>query len=105
MSVYLDDAMIRWRGKTWSHLYADTLAELLAFGDLVGLKRSWLQHSDGERGLPHYDVTGVMRDSCVTEGATLVSGGDGTYMRLRQALGRGEYDLAAAGLVDHRSGT
>lgn len=96
MSVYLDNAMIQWRGKTWSHLYADTLAELLTFGDLIGLKRSWLQHPDGQRGLPHYDVTGVMRDRCVTEGAILVEGGDGTYIRLRRSQVAGQYDMSGA---------
>jgi hypothetical protein len=97
VSVYLDDAMIAWRGKRWSHLYADSLAELEEFARRVGLRPSWLQHTTGENGLPHYDVTGSVRDRCVTEGATLVSGGDGTYRRLRQALGRGEYDLAGGG--------
>lgn len=93
VSVYLDDAMILWRGRRWSHLYADTLAELIAFGDRVGLKREWLQNPDGKTGLPHYDVTGVMRDRCMFKGAVLVEGGDGTYRRLRRALHAGEYVL------------
>jgi len=94
--VYLDDANILWRGKRWCHLYADSLAALLDFGDRIGLKRSWLQHPDGKDGLPHYDVTGQMLDRAVAEGAILVTGGDGTYLRLRQALGRGEYPLDVA---------
>ena len=95
MTVYLDDAQILWRGKRWCHLYADSLPELLAFGDRVGLKRSWLQHPDGEQGLPHYDVTGSVLARCVLLGAQRVTNGDGNYRRLRQALGRGEYALVA----------
>ena len=95
MTVYLDDAQILWRGKRWCHLYADSLPELLAFGDRVGLKRSWLQHPDGERGLPHYDVTGSVLARCVLLGAQRITSGDGNYRRLRQALGRGEYALVA----------
>lgn len=93
--VYLDDANIAWRGKRWCHLYADSLAALLDFGDRIGLKREWLQNPTGD-GLPHYDVTGQMLDRAVAEGAILVTGGDGTYRRLRQALGRGEYPMEVA---------
>jgi len=93
VTVYLDSSNILWRGKRWCHLYADSLDELLAFGDRVGLRRSWLQHPEGERGLPHYDVTGSVLARCVAEGAVRVDAGDGTYRRLRQALTRGEYPM------------
>ena len=94
--VYLDDANIAWRGKRWCHLYADSLAALVAFGDRIGLKRSWLQNPDGSTGLPHYDVTGQMFDKAVAEGAILITGGDGTYRRLRRALSAGEYPMEVA---------
>jgi hypothetical protein len=96
MSVYVDDANVLWRGKRWCHLYADSLAELQEFARSVGLKPTWLQHGDGDRGLPHYDVTGQMLDRCVALGAIPVTGGDGTYRRLRRALGRGEYPMAVS---------
>jgi len=91
--VYVDDSRILWRGKRWSHLYAESLAELLAFGDRIGLKRSWLQNPTGESGLPHFDVTGVMRERAVEAGAIEVTGGDGTYTRLRRALTHGDYPM------------
>lgn len=93
MSVYLDDANILWRGKQWCHLYADSCSELEKFARSVGLKQSWLQNGDGS-GLPHYDVAGQMLDRCVMLGAVLVTGGDGTYRRLRRALAAGSYDFA-----------
>jgi len=102
MSVYVDDANISWRGKRWCHLYADSLAELVEFGDRIGLKREWLQNPDGtsertgQTALPHYDVTGQMLDNAVTHGAILVAGGDGTYRRLRRALSAGDYPMEVA---------
>jgi hypothetical protein len=94
VTVYIDDANIAWGGKRWCHLYADSLPELEAFARKVGLAPDWLQHPTGERGLPHYDVTGSMFTRCVSLGAERVTPGDGNYRRLRQALTRGEYVLA-----------
>lgn len=102
MSAYVDDANIPWRGKRWCHLYADSLSELVAFGDLIGLKREWLQNPDGtsertgQAALPHFDVTGQMLDKAVTHGAIPVTGGDGTYRRLRRALSSGDYPMSVA---------
>jgi hypothetical protein len=95
VTIYLDDANILWRGKRWCHLYADSLPELEAFARTIGLKPSWLQHSDGKKGLPHYDVTGTRLDVCRNLTATVkqVTPGDGNYIRLRRALTRGEYQL------------
>lgn len=91
--VYLDDSRIEWRGRKWSHLYAESLAELLAFADKIGLKREWLQNGDGKDGFPHFDVTGVMRERAARSGAIQVSGSDGTYARLRRSLGQGTYPM------------
>jgi hypothetical protein len=94
MSVYVDDAMVAWRGKRWCHLYADSLPELESFARKVGLRPDWLQYPDGKDGLPHYDVTGSVLRACKLRGAIPVTGGDGTYRRLRRALGSGKYILA-----------
>jgi hypothetical protein len=93
MPVYVDDAMIRWRGARWCHLYADSLPELEKFARKIGLNPNWLQHRDGKDGLPHYDVARSYRGKAIAAGAVEVTGGDGNYVRLRRALGRGEYDL------------
>lgn len=93
MSVYLDSANILWRGKRWCHLYADSLAELVSFGDRVGLRRSWLQHGSHGDGFPHYDVTGTMLDRCLTEGAIPVTHKNDPYCELRRAHVRGEYSM------------
>ena len=53
MPVYVDDARIRWRGRTWSHLVADTPEELHHAAERLGLRREWAQ--DKGRTL-HYDL-------------------------------------------------
>lgn len=42
-----------------THLMADTTAELVAFADSIGSKRSWIQHPGTYR--EHYDLIGMAR--------------------------------------------
>lgn len=72
MTVYVDD----WRQQAragrltarWSHLTADTDAELHAFAERLGLRRSWFQdHRDPLRR--HYDVTERQRLRAIEAGA------------------------------------
>lgn len=70
MSVYVDDARIPWRrGIKMSHLTADSLEELLAFGRRLGLKRQWLQNVR----CPHFDISEAMRSRAVGTGASETS--------------------------------
>jgi hypothetical protein len=68
--VYVDDARIPARvgriSARWSHLMADSLPELLAFADRLGLQRSWLQ--DKASGV-HFDVTEAKRAEAIRLGA------------------------------------
>lgn len=68
MSVYVDDEQIRWRGKAWCHLVADTLAELHEFAERLDLRREWFQ---SKSRYPHYDVTLSMRDKALRMGAMM----------------------------------
>ncbi len=58
MGVYIDDARIRWRGRLWSHLVADTPGELHDAAARLGLRREWAQ--DKGRTL-HYDLPEYLR--------------------------------------------
>lgn len=64
MAIYVDDAMIEWRGKRWFHMITDgDLSELHEFAvNKLGLKRAWFQ-DDGT--MPHYDVSAGMRDRAI----------------------------------------
>lgn len=67
MAIYVDDAMILWRGKRWCHLVCDgPLADLHAFAERIGLRREWFQNKPLH---PHYDVTEPMRERAIANGA------------------------------------
>lgn len=66
MTVYVDDERIVWRGRQWCHLVADSLDELHAFAQRLGLKRAWFQ---GNATYPHYDVTVAVRAKALQQGA------------------------------------
>lgn len=65
MAVYVDDARIRWRGREWSHLVADTPEELHSAAAELGLRREWAQ--DKGRTL-HYDVPEEYRLLAIARG-------------------------------------
>lgn len=69
MSVYVDDMQMeatvgRVSGR-WSHLWADTEDELVAFADRLGLRRSWIQRGS----VVHYDVVESKRQEAIRLGA------------------------------------
>jgi hypothetical protein len=75
MAIYVDDARIpaqvgRHSGR-WSHLTADTKAELHEFARRIGLRQDWFQDKGNHRW--HYDVTDSMRARAIAHGAQAVS--------------------------------
>ena len=70
MSVYVDDAVHLWRGQRWAHLMADTLAELHAMAEALGIPRRAFQ--DKTSGA-HYDVTAALREAAIEQGALAIS--------------------------------
>lgn len=68
--VYVDQLRKYTPTKIWPyssacHLLADTVDELHAFAQRIGLNRAWFQ--DGN--LPHYDLTARRRAAAVKAGA------------------------------------
>ena len=93
MSVYVDDAVTLWRGERWAHLMADTLAELHAFAQQLGLPRRAFQ--DKTSGA-HYDVTAALRERALALGAIGISRHRDrerlrAVIRNAKAQGRGEH--------------
>jgi hypothetical protein len=70
MSVYVDDAVMFWRGQRWAHLMADTLVELHAMAEALGIPRRAFQ--DKTSGA-HYDVTVSLREQAIALGAIPIS--------------------------------
>lgn len=85
MTVYVDNfrtpaTVGRIRGR-WSHLTADTPAELAAFAARIGLRSAWFQARcrygacptvDGICAHFHYDVTDSKRAAAIQAGARAV---------------------------------
>lgn len=91
MAVYVDDAVMAWRGQRWAHLMADTLEELHAFAARLGIPRRAFQ--DKTSGA-HYDVTSELRLRAIELGAEPISRhADRTKVRaviaVAKAQGRG----------------
>jgi hypothetical protein len=70
MAVYVDDAVIPWRGHRWAHLMADTLDELHAFAQGLGVPRAKFQD---KRSGAHYDVPAHLREQALRLGAVAIS--------------------------------
>lgn len=83
MTVYVDDmrmeATVMNKGRpvkgTWSHLFADTIAELEEFARTLGMRPEWQQisHNPKRGGLVHYDLVESRRRMAVRLGAKEVS--------------------------------
>ena len=70
MAVYVDDANIPYRGMIMSHLWADTLPELLAMVDKIGVQRKWLQQPP-KASWVHFDIAFGKKQKAIAAGAVL----------------------------------
>lgn len=70
MTVYVDDAVWPWRGERWAHLMADTLDELHAFAQRLGIPRRAFQNKASGA---HYDVNTALRERAIALGAVAIS--------------------------------
>nr|WP_295382621.1 DUF4031 domain-containing protein [Pseudoxanthomonas sp.] len=70
MSVYVDDAVHAWRGQRWAHLMADSLEELHAMAQQLGIPRRAFQNKTSGA---HYDVTADLREDAIRLGAVPIS--------------------------------
>jgi len=88
MAVYVDNAVIPWRGRLWAHLLGTDLEELHELAAAIGLRRAWFQD---RRRFPHYDVDVEYRLRALAAGAipitdrripddVLMKRPDGTYV-------------------------
>jgi Protein of unknown function (DUF4031) len=68
MSVYVDNAFIRYGRMLMCHMIADTLPELYSMARELGLSSKWFQ-SYPKASFPHYDISKGVREKAVLLGA------------------------------------
>ena len=78
MTVYVDDVRHRFGNMVMCHMWADTVEELLAMADRIGVKRKWIQgHPTLSRGKfrdprwVHFDICLSKKAEAIHRGAVL----------------------------------
>jgi Protein of unknown function (DUF4031) len=70
MTVYVDDVRHRFDRMIMCHLWADTLDELLAMVDAIGVQRKWLQ-TPPKTSWTHFDISLDKKRLAIARGAVL----------------------------------
>lgn len=70
MTVYVDDVRHHFGRMIMCHMWADTVLELHAFADRLGLKRSWFQEPP-KASWQHYDISIGKKIDAIKMGAVL----------------------------------
>jgi Protein of unknown function (DUF4031) len=76
MSVYVDDGFVEGDWGLWTgggHMQSDTLEELHAMADQLGLRRSSFQSKPNRPWHDHYDLTRSKRDQAIRLGAVSIT--------------------------------
>ena len=70
MAVYVDRLVdYAWHRGPSCHLIADSVEELIAFAEEIGMRREWFQ----PRSSPHFDLTADGRETAIHNGAIPLS--------------------------------
>jgi hypothetical protein len=94
MSVYVGPSLYPFGRMIMCHMVADSLEELHAMADQIGIQRQWFQDTRH----PHYDISKGKRQLAVLAGAQEIDERQGVEIALRcreWSIARGRW-LAAA---------
>jgi hypothetical protein len=70
LAVYVDRLVdYSWHRGPSCHLIADSVEELIAFAEEMGLRREWFQ----AKSSPHFDLTEAGREAAINNGAIALS--------------------------------
>ena len=70
MTVYVDDVRLPYGRMVMCHMWADSLGELLAMADRIGVARRWLQQPP-KASWVHFDISLGKKAEAVALGAVL----------------------------------
>ncbi len=68
MAVYVDDVRHAFGRMIMCHMWADSLDELLAMADRIGVQRKWLQQPP-KASWVHFDIALAMKAKAISFGA------------------------------------
>ena len=90
MAVYVDGSRIPWRGRSWSHLTADTAEELHEFAARLGIPKRGFHHNPARPWKDHYDFPESLREEALSLGAKPIGRREATArLRAKRAEHRG----------------
>lgn len=71
MRIYVDQAIHRWRGQLWCHMFSPDIDALMDFARGIGMKAEWFQdpRTMPKVSWPHFDVNAARRQVAVRAGA------------------------------------
>lgn len=72
MSVYVDEPIWTFGRMKMCHMAADSLDELLAMADRIGVARKWIQHPETP-SRRHFDICKSKRERAIAAGAIPLS--------------------------------
>ena len=93
MTVFVDDVRHGYGRMIMCHMWADSLDELLAMADTIGVQRRWLQ--DAGEPTEHFDIALSKRALAVKAGAVVIDGHQlGAILSERYAVRRAAESLS-----------
>ena len=90
MAVYIDDYRVRWRGREWSHLIADSTEELHGFAARLGRRHLRFHHKPARPWKDHYDVPEAKRREALRLGAKPITSREAARLLRARRLGLGD---------------
>ena len=97
MTVYVDDVQHKFGSMLMCHMWADTLEELLAMADRIGVNRKWIQgHKELSTGKGkhaswlHFDIAQSKKLLAIERGAVLTDKYGPTEFLAKIVLERGD---------------
>lgn len=70
MTIYVDDVRHQFGRMVMCHMWADSLEELLAMADAIGVARRWLQQPP-KASWTHFDIALSKKAAAIARGAVL----------------------------------
>lgn len=70
MTVYVDNVQLPFGNMIMCHMWADSLSELLAMADRIGVQRKWLQQPP-KASWVHFDIALSKKTLAIKAGAVL----------------------------------